>query len=135
MALIQWDDSLSVGIAEIDGQHQKLVNMINALNDAMRDGKGKEVLGKLVNALAAYATTHFGMEERYFDQFGYPDADAHKAEHRAFVQKVGDFKDGFEQGKLGLSVQIMTFLSDWLRSHIKQTDKKYCPCFRENGLK
>ncbi len=135
MALIQWDDNLSVGVTEIDGQHQKLVNMINALNDAMRDGKGKEILGRLVNALTAYAATHFATEERYFDQFGYADADAHKAEHRDFVKKVSEFKDGFEQGKLGLSVQIMSFLSDWLQRHIKQSDKKYGPCFNEKGLK
>jgi hemerythrin len=40
MSLIQWNDRLSVHVAEIDGQHQKLVGMINDLNDAMRQGKG-----------------------------------------------------------------------------------------------
>jgi hemerythrin len=45
MALIQWNDSLSVNVVEIDKQHQKLVRMINELNDAMRQGKGKEALG------------------------------------------------------------------------------------------
>jgi hypothetical protein len=32
MALIQWNDSLNVGVSEIDKQHQKLVEMINDLN-------------------------------------------------------------------------------------------------------
>jgi hemerythrin len=59
MALITWNDSLSVKVAEIDEQHKKLIAMINELNDAMRLGKGKDVLGKIVNGLVTYTTTHF----------------------------------------------------------------------------
>ncbi len=43
MALIDWDKSLSVNVEEIDQQHKKLIAMINELNEAMRNGKGKEV--------------------------------------------------------------------------------------------
>ena len=46
MAIIQWNDSLSVNVVEIDKQHQKLVAMINDLNDAMRQGKGKDASRK-----------------------------------------------------------------------------------------
>ena len=28
----------------------------------------------------------------------------------------------------------MTFLSDWLKTHILGTDKTYVPCFGEKGL-
>jgi len=54
MALMQWNDSLSVNVGMIDKQHQKLVGMINELNDAMRQGKGKDILGKTLNELVAY---------------------------------------------------------------------------------
>ncbi|HYB19691.1 MAG TPA: bacteriohemerythrin [Thermodesulfobacteriota bacterium] len=133
--LIQWNDSLSVNVGEIDRQHQRLVGMINDLNEAMRQGKGKDVLGKIVNGLITYATTHFRTEEGYFDQFAYPAADGHKKEHSDFTKKVSEFKDGFEKGKLGLSIQVLDFLSDWLQNHIKGVDKKYGPFFNEKGLK
>lgn len=135
MALIQWSDSFSVNVVEIDGQHQKLIGMINDLNDAMRQGKSKEVLGKIINGLVTYAGTHFRTEEKYFDKFGYPDANSHKKEHSDFTNKVADFKDGFDKGKLGLSIEIMNFLSFWLQNHIKVVDKKYGPFFNEKGLK
>jgi hemerythrin len=135
MALIKWDDSFSVKVAEIDRQHQKLISMINELNDAMKQGKGKDILGKIVNGLISYTATHFKTEENYFERFGYPDADQHKKEHIAFVQKVSDFKDGFEKGKLSLSIEVMNFLSDWLQNHIKGTDKKYSQFFNGKGLK
>ncbi len=135
MPLIQWDDSLSVNVVEIDRQHQRLVEMINDLDDAMRQGKGKDALGKIVDGLIVYAATHFRTEERYFDMFGYPEANSHKKEHSEFVKKISEFKDGFEKGKLGLSIQVMNFLCDWLEKHIKEADRKYGPFFNEKGLK
>ncbi|MBI5605035.1 MAG: hemerythrin family protein [Deltaproteobacteria bacterium] len=115
--------------------HQKLVGIINDLNDAMRQGKGKDILGKIVNGLVSYAGTHFATEEKYFDKFRYPEADTHKQEHSDFVKKVSEFKDGFGKGKIGLSITVMNFLSDWLQNHIKSVDKKYGPFFNEKGLK
>lgn len=135
MALIAWSDSLSVSVAEIDGQHQKLVAMINDLDDAMRQRKGKDVVGKIIGGLMSYALTHFRTEEKYFDQFGYPDSGAHKKEHLDFTQKASEFKSGFDSGKLGLSIDVMNFLSNWLQSHIKGVDRKYGPFFNKNGLK
>ena len=135
MALIQWDDSLSVKVVEIDRQHQQLIEMINDLNDAMRQGKGKAVLGKIINGLVNYATTHFITEEKYFDKFGYPEADSHIKAHTDFVKKVSEFKDEFEKGNITLSIQIMDFLSDWLQKHIKGLDAKFGPFFNAKGLK
>jgi hemerythrin len=134
MALINWSDSLSVNVKEIDLQHRKLIDMINELNEAMRVGKGKESLGKILNGLISYTATHFKQEERYFDKYGYPDTVNHKKEHVAFVKKVTDFKDGFENNNLAVTMEVMNFLSDWLKNHIKGTDKKYSKFFNEKGL-
>ncbi len=51
MPLIQWNESFSVNVVEIDKQHQKLVGMINDLYDAMHQGKGNDVLGKIIDGL------------------------------------------------------------------------------------
>jgi hemerythrin len=135
MALIQWNAALSVNIAEIDAQHQRLVAMINELNDAMVQGRGKDVIGKIISGLATYTATHFATEERHLDRHGYPDSAAHKQEHRIFTTKVGEFKQGFDEGRLGLSVSVMNFLGDWLRSHIKGSDMNYSPFLNNKGLK
>jgi hemerythrin len=134
MALINWSDSLSVNVKEIDLQHSKLIDMINELNQAMKIGKGKDSLGKILNGLISYTATHFKQEERYFDKYGYPDTVNHKKEHAAFVKKVTDFKDGFEKNNLAVTMEVMNFLSDWLKNHIKGTDKKYSKFFNEKGL-
>lgn len=40
MAYLNWTDELSVGIARIDQQHQKIVGFLNDLYEAMQAGKG-----------------------------------------------------------------------------------------------
>lgn len=135
MALITWNDNLSVNVAIIDSQHKKLVDMINELNDAMRQAKGSAVIGPIINGLVLYTQTHFQTEERYFDQYNYPDKERHKKEHAGFVAKVTEFKNGLDSGSLALSVPVMNFLGNWLWSHIKGSDKKYSAFFNEKGLK
>lgn len=135
MALINWDDSFSVNVNQIDMQHKNLVKMINELNEAMKQGKGKDIMARIINDMMRYASTHFKLEEDYFDKFRYPDAENHKKEHAVFVEKVTNFKEGFDEGKIFLSISVLDYLSDWLQGHIKGTDKKYSQFFNMKGLK
>jgi hemerythrin len=135
MATFVWDASLSVNVAAIDKQHQKWVDLINQLSDAMSQGKGKDILGKIIAELVAYIQTHFSTEERLLDQHQYPDFGAHKKLHQEFVTKVMAFKSDHEAGKLALSIPLMTFLMDWLKTHIKEVDKKYSPWLNGKGVK
>jgi len=131
---MQWDDSLSVKIGEIDAQHKKLLSMINEFSDNLRAAK-KEAIGALLDGLANYTIQHFALEERYFDEFGYENAEAHKKEHSCFVGKIADVKKRYESGEMAMSLEITFFLMSWLVSHIKGTDRKYAGCFHDNGLK
>ena len=135
MALLEWTEDLSVNVSKIDREHQLLVGMINELNDAMRWGRGKAVVGNIISGLIGYAGSHFKTEEDYFDRFGYPLAASHKKQHSDFVAKVAEFRKEFEKGKLGLTIEVLLFLSDWLRNHIEGSDKLYGPFFNANGLK
>jgi hemerythrin-like metal-binding protein len=134
MAIIQWDDSLSVGIEAIDAQHMKLVNMINELHTAMKQGKGTGVLSGLVSGLKDYAAVHFTTEEQLMDRHGYPEARGHKKEHARFIAQVGEFDENCQAGTCVLTMEVMNFLRDWLVDHIKGTDRKYAPFFKEKGV-
>ena len=49
-------------------------------------------------------------------------------------QKVSGFKEGLEKGKMSLTIEVINFLSDWLKKHIMGTDKKYSQFFNEKGF-
>jgi hemerythrin-like metal-binding domain len=134
MALVTWSDKYSMQIKEIDDQHKVLVGMINELHDAMKQAKSKEVSLEIINKMAEYTKFHFSTEEKYMTRFAYPDYAEHKREHENFVENVIKFKEDYENGKAGVSYDILNFLKDWLVGHIQDSDKKYAPLFIEKGL-
>ncbi len=86
MALFQWEESLSVGLSDIDRQHKQLIEMIGKLDDEMRKGKGKDILEKILNGLVNYALMHFETEEKYFLKYGYPESENHRQIHKTFAE-------------------------------------------------
>jgi hemerythrin-like metal-binding protein len=122
MALIEFNSSLHVGFPEIDKQHKKLVDYLNKLHDAMKAGKGKEVMGPILGELITYTVEHFAYEEGEMQKKAYPQMVAHKSEHQKLVTQVSDFKRKFDQGAL-VTTELMSFLKNWLQDHIQKSDK------------
>lgn len=135
MAFMEWNDRLVTGVKEADEQHKKLVSLVNDLYDAMKQGKGKEIIDKILDELVKYANYHFGTEETLMTKYGYPDLANHKREHENFKVKVKEFLDKKAKGEATLSIEIMNFLKEWLVKHIMGTDKKYGPFLVEKMKK
>ncbi len=135
MALFQWTEELSVGVREFDAQHQRMIQMMRELNEAMLQGKGKETLSGILAGLHQYTKIHFSAEERLFAEHGYADAEKHRMQHDYFIGKIDEFKRDHEEGKLGTPVKVSHFLNDWFQNHIKATDKQYTEFFHERGVR
>lgn len=131
----EWDDSYKIGIDEIDRQHHGLVDLVVQLYAAMRQGKGKEVLDSTLNKLVDYTSVHFGTEEAYFNKFQYPKSAAHKKEHEEFTKKVAEFKASYDAGRVMITLSLIDFLSGWLTTHIKGSDREYTEFFKAHGIR
>lgn len=125
MALIQWTDKLSVGNAQIDSEHKKLVDLVNRLHDAMKAGKAKEEIGGVLSELVNYTMVHFKNEEALMAKGGYPNLAAHQKEHQDLKLKVQDLLKKYNAGSVTLGIETANFLRDWLQKHILETDKQY----------
>lgn len=133
MGLIRWEDRYSVKISKFDQQHQQLVGLINQLYEAMKVGKGQIELGKILEELVDYTRKHFASEEALMLKHAYPQYAEHKASHDRLTQQVIEFKNQYHAGKIGLSVQMMNFLKEWLVNHILDEDKAYSTFFEAKG--
>jgi hemerythrin len=126
--------SYSVRVAKCDEDHKKLFALINSLHEAMMAGKGAQVIQKVVKDLADYTQFHFSAEEKLLEQAHYPDLGAHRAQHRAFVKKVGQFEQDLKATTTGQAIAVVTFLKDWLTNHIMQADRQYSAHMNAKGI-
>jgi hemerythrin-like metal-binding protein len=124
MSLITWNDSYSVKVNEMDNQHKKLVDLINTMHDAMKVGKGKEIIGEISKALLDYTKRHFNAEEMLMKLHNYPGYEEQKRVHNQLVSEILDIQKKFEAGTV-ISQEVITFLKNWLVNHIQGMDQKY----------
>jgi hemerythrin len=134
MALILWNDDYSVKVRQFDEQHKKLIGIVNQLHDAMKSGKGAQIMGDTLSSLAAYTQTHFADEERLMQLHGYPGLISHKKAHSQLVERVRNFQKEAEGGGNVVTQGVMVFLKDWLVQHIQREDAKYGPYLNAKGV-
>jgi len=131
---IPWTKDLSVGVKEIDEQHQEFVKILNSLYEVMLEDEPAPELASILKQLTAYATFHFATEEKYFDKFKYALSDEHKNEHKKLLDQIGVFNKRFETEGENVLSELLSFLEDWLVDHLSVQDHKYTECFNKNGL-
>jgi hemerythrin-like metal-binding protein len=125
MALIEWNNDLSVSVSAFDSEHSRLIDLINELHSAMMSGKGRTVLQKTLQDLLEYTRYHFTHEEEALKKYNYPELDLQVKQHRLFVDKLKNLTEKQEKGELFVPVEVLEFLNSWLVNHIKGEDKKY----------
>jgi hemerythrin len=122
-----WNPCFVTGLAEIDNQHHKLVNVINRFGDLImgQDGAPIEAIEQVFEELAQYAQYHFAEEEalmeaqnldtRYLAQ--------HKHSHASFFEEVQHLHGGITVHNRDSARSLMQFLTHWLAYHILGTDQ------------
>lgn len=132
MAFIDWDESLSLGLATFDTQHMKMVEMINELHEAMKEGRGREHLDAILSGLKSYTINHFSAEEEAMRRYGFPGLDRHASAHEDLVRQVKSMDLGRDEVT---TVDLIEFMKRWLTAHIKGVDREYAPFLRSQGMR
>jgi hemerythrin-like metal-binding protein len=120
-----WNQTYSVGVNQLDEDHQKLLEMINRLHQAMSTGQSKSMIAPLITDLKSYTMTHFKNEEGYLEEIAHPTLLEQKKQHAVFISKIREFESDLENGQITLAMKIMPFLNEWLLKHIMDKDKMY----------
>jgi hemerythrin-like metal-binding protein len=129
------DQHLKTGIGIIDDDHRKLVDLLNRLVAAQREGKSNIILAFLLDDLAKNTVRHFNNEEFLMRQHGYAGTVPHIAEHNILMDELLAFKAQLESGKATVSADLLTFLHDWLYTHILDSDMKLAAALSARGVK
>jgi len=124
MTQFSWTDDLCTGSSLIDGDHRKLVDLVNTFFQSMQSGEGNGRVSKAMNDLIAYTREHFAREEVEMERIQYVAAPAHRAEHTKLLKQLVELKKMLDAGGRMNIPAVADFLSRWLRDHILRTDMK-----------
>ncbi|MCB1316255.1 MAG: bacteriohemerythrin, partial [Leptospiraceae bacterium] len=131
---VQWNDSFSVGVPEMDDQHRNLFDILNELNAAMNANKSRETIESIIAQLSEYIVNHLRDEEQLLRKYNYPDLAKHEQSHKKFVEKVNELTGALLQDDSRiLGYDIMNFVGDWLVSHIQKVDRQYGAFINKTG--
>ncbi len=135
MAFMDWTDECSVGIPDIDADHQQLLTLLNDLYEAPDAGAGDEVLGKALDAMLLYVSYHFAHEEGLFLRTKYPGYERHRQAHLALRNAMTEIHAEFQSGsREALPQQVLEFLKTWLYQHIMVADRAFAEYLAANRI-
>jgi hemerythrin len=114
----------SVGIPEIDAQHDEITRRVNAFLASCRATRERAALQAMLNHLLDYVRGHFALEESLPATRGHPLTAAHRQMHAEFVAAFGALTErmGAEGATPALLMQASLLLVDWLLQHETQAD-------------
>lgn len=126
MALSYNPKTMATGVPSVDAQHQELFRRVGQLQEAMRQGRGRDEVGRLLEFLGGYIVEHFTEEEQWMERLNCPAAAENRRAHRELLAKFQEFRSAFQKGELGTTglMQLYETLTDWLVRHVQGVDMR-----------
>lgn len=115
--LIEWRDSLAIGVEQIDAEHRHLFELMAALDIGS--------VAKIVVQLQDYVATHFAHEEALMQDSAYPGYEQHLKLHHEFASQVKKFLAAGDDWNEERVEVARHFLSKWLTGHIMAHDLRF----------
>ncbi len=134
LKLLHWSNDLNFGIPSIDRHHQQIFDEINGLYRQMMSGEGGKAAIALSSEVTRSMQTHFDEEEALMSKHGYGNAPSHRAQHKAFLDRVGSLRAGLEANRPEATGQFFDYVSTWLQEHIKKDDKALSEFLRQKRV-
>jgi hemerythrin len=132
---LTWQDSYSVGVGVLDDDHKRLINLINQLQTAALYDTSDEYEKEAFDTLIDYTKTHFQREEELLEKHDFPALEAHKQQHQAMIDEVGNLVSEYQQNADVTIEKTIIYLKEWLIRHINGTDKEYGGFLNERNVK
>ena len=116
-----WDDRYLLGHPAMDDTHREFVSCVQALLSAP-DAQ----LPAALDAFARHAHAHFGEEDRWMTESGFPAADCHMDEHARVLASVAEVQAALAAGDSDsdseLVRELARALQAWFPAHADYLD-------------
>ena len=124
MALIEWRDEFSVGVPDVDYEHQKLISLINDLHGAMSSDDSDVTVMDFLGEIYAHVSAHFALEEKIMRERKYDQYAEHKADHEVLLDELRDIMDDYEENAWFSDDAFANAVGNWFSEHFKNRDAR-----------
>jgi len=130
MEPLVFTDSLKFGVAVIDRQHRRMVEIVNALLRAVLDHKLGKPEDQLLDELVRLADLNFHTEEVWMRRCCYEHCEAHSASHTHLLRELAGLRDGMLLRHEDLNRKTVFFVRRWLENHLVHSDRELADAIR-----
>ncbi|MDX1594162.1 MAG: bacteriohemerythrin [Gammaproteobacteria bacterium] len=133
---VRWGDHMSVGVPELDADHERIIHKLNELVTAHDRHLDREAIDGLYADLLAIVGAHFAREERAMAECGYEGLAYHAGEHRRIRARLLEIQEHeLHAEEAEVRAEVREFLTNWLYGHVLVDDFAYRGVFNQHPEK
>lgn len=122
---IIWTDDFLIGIEELDYEHHRLIEDINALHMELQTHMDMDSIEDTLGSIHARIQAHFALEESFMEAKEYPYFAEHKKEHDQLLDEYTARMIEFRNDQnTNVKDAMERVLRRWIVDHIVHKDKK-----------
>lgn len=123
---LKWGPQLETGLADVDSQHRRLIDIINVLGSLHAQGARAAELIPVLAELRDYTVYHFRHEEDLMQALPVDPTShaAHLKDHQGFVKLVVRAGEMVATNPDDVVAHLLAFLVKWLVHHITGVDAR-----------
>ena len=124
MKTFEWSSLFETGLTDVDAQHRRLVELLNALGEHIDSGDPEQI-DRVLQELAAYTVVHFEAEEKLMREAALDTRHVaeHCATHQRFVAQVVAWMASRNNAGQLSAAELLDYLANWLVFHILGEDR------------
>lgn len=124
---LAFDSRYSVGIEQVDDEHQKLFDLADRIYNILSVDviMPMDQVKAAVIELVDYTKLHFTNEELLMEAKGYIGLAQHREQHAYLINRINDFARSVVLGGQLTPVDAYEFLCEWLVDHIQTFDREF----------
>jgi len=124
MELLEWRDEFATGISGVDFEHEELITSINEFYSKLAEHSDKDTLVDILNNIYGAIYSHFALEEKLMEKYGYDAYEEHRDDHAKLLDDIQDITAALETTDEYDEQLLRKKLSDWFAIHFKTHDAR-----------
>lgn len=117
MSLIEWSQSLELGVPGMDETHREFLVLLNALAEAP-----DAAIPAAFEGLHRHTLAHFEQERQWMVALDFPATHCHLAEHEGVLEVMREVQGYLAEGKLEVGRVLARETAEWFRGHAATMD-------------